>query len=172
MPDGVEIRDPARDVPRCERGKGRGRGKHSECAASREVERFFAKCWLRPKCSRHDFGVVADVWSVTSFNELARDGQDVDRWNHPASRGRRIEAQLRRATTLPRAKGPVIAATDYMRSLFAEQIRAYVPRRNIERLGPTVGVAATGAKSCVSSSRSTENNVCIAALSALTRRCG
>ena len=30
---------------------------------------------------KEEFGVTSDVWSVTSFNELARDGQDVDRWN-------------------------------------------------------------------------------------------
>ncbi len=72
-----------------------------------------------------DYGVAADVWSVTSFNELAREGQDTDRWNllHPeeAKRLSYVERQLARSA------GPVIAATDYMRA-YSEQIRAYVPR--------------------------------------------
>jgi pyruvate dehydrogenase E1 component len=73
---------------------------------------------------KDDFGVAADIWSVTSFNELARDGQDTDRWNllHPEEERRLsfVERQLARSA------GPVIAATDYMRS-YSEQIRAYVP---------------------------------------------
>ncbi|MFK7897201.1 MAG: pyruvate dehydrogenase (acetyl-transferring), homodimeric type [Myxococcota bacterium] len=72
----------------------------------------------------HDFGVTADVWSVTSFNELARDGQDTDRWNmlHPEEE-KRLSFVERQLSASP---GPVVAATDYMR-LFSEQIRAYVP---------------------------------------------
>jgi pyruvate dehydrogenase E1 component len=72
-----------------------------------------------------DHGVAADVWSVTSFNELAREGQDTDRWNllHPEEEKRLsyVERQLARSA------GPVIAVTDYMRA-YSEQIRAYVPR--------------------------------------------
>ena len=39
----------------------------------------------------HDFGVAAEVWSVTSFNELRRDGLDVQRWNmlHPEAHAAR-----------------------------------------------------------------------------------
>jgi pyruvate dehydrogenase E1 component len=73
-----------------------------------------------------DFQVSADVWSVTSFNELRRDGQDVERWNmlHPREKPRTsyVTDQLRGR------KGPVIAATDYMRS-YAEQIRPYLGAR-------------------------------------------
>ncbi|MBV5311059.1 pyruvate dehydrogenase (acetyl-transferring), homodimeric type, partial [Chromatium okenii] len=73
-----------------------------------------------------DFDVGSAVWSVTSFNELRRDGIDVERWNllHPEQEQRTtyVEAQL--AGT----RGPIIAATDYMR-LYAEQIRPYMPRR-------------------------------------------
>ncbi|MBK1642418.1 pyruvate dehydrogenase (acetyl-transferring), homodimeric type [Chromatium okenii] len=73
-----------------------------------------------------DFDVGSAVWSVTSFNELRRDGIDVERWNmlHPDQEQRTtyVEAQL--AGT----RGPIIAATDYMR-IYAEQIRPYVPRR-------------------------------------------
>ncbi|MBL0142480.1 MAG: pyruvate dehydrogenase (acetyl-transferring), homodimeric type [Betaproteobacteria bacterium] len=75
-----------------------------------------------------DFGVAADVWSVTSFTELCREGTDAERWSmlHPE--------QPRRAsyleTCLAQRAGPVIAATDYVR-LFANQVRALVPRRYV-----------------------------------------
>tara|TARA_R110002110_G_scaffold152752_15_gene345665 strand:- start:8753 stop:11443 length:2691 start_codon:yes stop_codon:yes gene_type:complete len=73
-----------------------------------------------------DFGVTADIWSATSLNELARDGQDAARHNrlNPLAEERVpfVTRQLARAT------GPVICATDYMKN-FAEQIRAFVPGR-------------------------------------------
>ncbi len=73
-----------------------------------------------------DFQVSADVWSVTSFNELRRDGQDVERWNmlHPEAKPRSSYV----ADQLAGSKGPVIAATDYIRS-YAEQIRPYLSAR-------------------------------------------
>jgi pyruvate dehydrogenase E1 component len=75
-----------------------------------------------------DFGVLADVWSCPSFNELRRDGMEVERWNllHPAESPRTSYVE----ECLGSRAGPVIAATDYMRA-FAEQIRPYVPRRYV-----------------------------------------
>jgi len=75
-----------------------------------------------------DFGVSADVWSATSFNELRRDGLDVDRWNmlNPESKPRRSYV----SECLEGSPGPVIAATDYMRA-FSEQIRPWVPGRYV-----------------------------------------
>jgi len=74
-----------------------------------------------------DFGVVADVWSCTSFTELARDGIATERWNmlHPGEERRvsHVESSL-----AGRPEGPVVAASDYMRA-FAEQVRPYVPGR-------------------------------------------
>ena len=72
-----------------------------------------------------DYKVSAEVWSATSFNELARDGRAKERWNrlHPESEPRRAYV----TECLAEGTGPVIAATDYMGS-FAEQIRAWVPR--------------------------------------------
>jgi pyruvate dehydrogenase E1 component len=72
-----------------------------------------------------DFGVIADVWSVTSFTELRRDGIEVDRWNtlHPSAPPRRAYV----SQCLEGQRGPVIASTDYMRA-FADQIRQWVPR--------------------------------------------
>jgi pyruvate dehydrogenase E1 component len=75
---------------------------------------------------RDDWGVESDLWSCPSFNELARDGQACTRWNllHPAD-----APHVPHVTAcLTDTRGPVIAATDYMR-LYAEQIRAFVPRR-------------------------------------------
>ncbi len=71
-----------------------------------------------------DFGVAADVWSVTSFNELRRDCLDVDRWNmlHPEQSAKKSYVNQ----CLEHNDGPVIAATDYMK-LYADQIRRHVP---------------------------------------------
>lgn len=71
-----------------------------------------------------DWSVSADIWSVTSYNELAREARDCERWNmlHPEKEARinYIEKCLK-----DRA-GPVISASDYVRNV-AEQIRNYVP---------------------------------------------
>ncbi|MEN9783857.1 MAG: pyruvate dehydrogenase component, partial [Pseudomonadota bacterium] len=79
-----------------------------------------------------DFGIAADIWSVTSFNELRRDGLDAQRWNllHPEAEPRtsHIEACLNDRS------GPIIAATDYMK-IFSDQVRAFLPRRNFTALG-------------------------------------
>ncbi|MEP6657436.1 MAG: pyruvate dehydrogenase (acetyl-transferring), homodimeric type, partial [Betaproteobacteria bacterium] len=73
-----------------------------------------------------DWGVDADLWSCPSFTELGREGMAVARHNllHPSDQPRRSHVEECLADT----QGPVIAATDYIRA-FAEQIRAYVPRR-------------------------------------------
>jgi pyruvate dehydrogenase E1 component len=76
------------------------------------------------KMLKEDFGVTSDIWSATSFNELARNGQDAARHNrlNPFE-----DKQVPYVTqALSRAKGPIIAATDYMKN-YAEQIRAFVP---------------------------------------------
>ena len=73
-----------------------------------------------------DFGVTSDIWSATSFNELGRDCQDAARWNrlNPLEEPKLPFV----AQQLKGVKGPVIAATDYMKN-FAEQIRPCVPGR-------------------------------------------
>ena len=77
---------------------------------------------------KQDWKVDADLWACPSFTELARDGHEVERWNrlHPDSTPRVAHATQCLAST----QGPVIAATDYVR-LFADQIRALVPRRYV-----------------------------------------
>jgi pyruvate dehydrogenase E1 component len=73
-----------------------------------------------------DFGVLSDVWSVTSFSELRRDGIEVERWNmlHPDDKPRETYV----ATSLAARRGPVIASTDYLRAV-PDQIRQWVPSR-------------------------------------------
>ncbi|MDP4987270.1 MAG: pyruvate dehydrogenase (acetyl-transferring), homodimeric type, partial [Porticoccaceae bacterium] len=74
---------------------------------------------------RESFGIESDIWSLTSVNELTRDGQAVDRWNllHPESAPKKayITEQLEGSA------GPVIIATDYMKN-YAEQLRKYIER--------------------------------------------
>ena len=73
-----------------------------------------------------DFSIAADVWSATSYNELRREGLAAERWNmlHPDAEPRVpfVTAQLE---TRP---GPVIAASDYLKS-HADGIRPFVPKR-------------------------------------------
>jgi pyruvate dehydrogenase E1 component len=75
-----------------------------------------------------DFGIAADVWSATSFTELRREGIDAERWNllHPDKKPRASYVEQ----CLGKRKGPVVAASDYVR-LFADQIRGLVPRRYV-----------------------------------------
>ncbi len=79
-----------------------------------------------------EWNVAADVWSATSFNELRRDGIDAERWNllHPTRKPRLPYVQQ----ALGDAKGPVVAATDYMRT-FADQVRPYLGDRHFIALG-------------------------------------
>ncbi|MEN9454531.1 MAG: hypothetical protein RL210_50 [Pseudomonadota bacterium] len=77
---------------------------------------------------RDDYGVSADIWSATSFNELRRDGQACSRWNmlHPNDTPKVpfITQQL------AGREGPFIAATDYVRA-YADQVRECVPGRYV-----------------------------------------
>ncbi|MAD73638.1 MAG: pyruvate dehydrogenase (acetyl-transferring), homodimeric type [Rheinheimera sp.] len=77
-----------------------------------------------------DYSVASDVFSVTSFNELARDGQDAERFNmlNPDPK----EKTPFVATVLGTA--PAIAATDYMKN-YAEQIRGFIPAVSYKVLG-------------------------------------
>ncbi|MBY0266997.1 MAG: pyruvate dehydrogenase (acetyl-transferring), homodimeric type [Burkholderiales bacterium] len=79
-----------------------------------------------------DFGIAADIWSVTSFNELRRDGLDAQRWNllHPDQTPRQSYIEQ----CLKDRAGPVVAATDYMK-LYADQVRAFLPTHNFVTLG-------------------------------------
>jgi len=73
-----------------------------------------------------DFGVSAQVWSVTSFNELRREALEIERENHLNPDKKPKKSYVTQC--LQQQKGPVIAATDYMK-LYADQIRAFIPAR-------------------------------------------
>ena len=70
------------------------------------------------------YGVAADVWSVTSWNELAREAIEVESWNlnHPDQKPRTPYI----TTALADAAGPTIAVSDYMRAV-PDQIARWVP---------------------------------------------
>jgi pyruvate dehydrogenase E1 component len=75
-----------------------------------------------------DWNIAADVWSVTSFTELRREGLGLERSNrfHPEQEPKTTWVE----DCLAGTKGPVIAATDYMRAL-PDMIRPWVPRRYV-----------------------------------------
>ncbi|HRN32457.1 MAG TPA: pyruvate dehydrogenase (acetyl-transferring), homodimeric type, partial [Comamonas denitrificans] len=80
-----------------------------------------------------DWQIAADVWSCPSFTELARDGQEVERWNllHPLETPKTAFV----AQQLAAHAGPVVASTDYVKA-FPEQIRPYIPKgRSFKVLG-------------------------------------
>ncbi len=72
-----------------------------------------------------DWGVKSNIWSVTSFNELTREAQAIDRENRFSVGPPKVPYITQ---CLADAKGPVIATTDYMRN-YAEQVRKYIPAR-------------------------------------------
>ncbi len=74
---------------------------------------------------RNDYGVESDIWSVTSVNELARDGQRCQRENLLKPD---VEATVPYLTqVLADKKGPTVLATDYIKS-YGEQLRAFIPQ--------------------------------------------
>ncbi|MEJ6077334.1 pyruvate dehydrogenase (acetyl-transferring), homodimeric type [Vibrio sp. 1-Bac 57] len=77
-----------------------------------------------------EYGVASDIFSVTSFNELTRDGQDVERFNmlNPEA-----EQKVPYITSVL-GDEPTIAATDYMKN-YAEQVRAFIPADSYKVLG-------------------------------------
>ncbi|MDD4966186.1 pyruvate dehydrogenase (acetyl-transferring), homodimeric type [Halothiobacillus sp.] len=75
-----------------------------------------------------DWNVAADVWSATSFSELARDGQACVRENRLNPEAPQKVPYVTAA--LEPTQGPIIAATDYIH-LYTEQVRSFMPRRYV-----------------------------------------
>jgi pyruvate dehydrogenase E1 component len=71
----------------------------------------------------NDYHVSSDVYSVTSFNELAREGQEVTRWNMLNPEAKAKVPYIGQVITAK--QGPAIAATDYVKS-YSEQVRAFI----------------------------------------------
>jgi pyruvate dehydrogenase E1 component len=113
-----------------------------------------------------DWGVAADVWSATSFTELRRDGLAAERWNllHPEGKQRIsfVEKMLKE-----RPAGPVVAASDYMKT-FAEQIRPFVPKERAYRVLGTDGFGRSDSRAKLRHFFEVNRNfVVVAALKAL-----
>jgi pyruvate dehydrogenase E1 component len=113
-----------------------GRGSRSEGrvkAQSKNVQLLGAGTILREVLAaaellESDWNVGADVWSVTSFTELRRDGIGVERHNRLHPVGKQKQSWVEQC--LEKTAGPVIAASDYMRTV-ADLIRNWVPRRYV-----------------------------------------
>ena len=73
--------------------------------------------------TQNEYGIDSDIWSVTSFNELARDGMETERYNllNPDEKNKASYVEQ----CLGQSNSPVLAASDYMRS-HSEQIRPFV----------------------------------------------
>jgi pyruvate dehydrogenase E1 component len=84
----------------------------------------------------NDWDVAADVWSATSFTELRREGLAAERWNllHPEDKARVPYV----TQCLDKRAGPVVAASDYMKT-FADQIRPFVPKDRVYKVLGTDG---------------------------------
>ncbi len=70
-----------------------------------------------------DYNVSSDVYSVTSFNELAREGQDVARWNMLNPEAEQKVPYIGQVIT--KDAGPAISATDYVKN-YSDQVRAFI----------------------------------------------
>jgi pyruvate dehydrogenase E1 component len=112
-----------------------------------------------------DFGVLADVWSVTSFTELRRDGIECERWNtlHPEDPPRVPFV----TSELEDRRGPVIAATDYIRG-YPDLIRGWVPSDRTYRTLGTDGFGRSDFRRALRSFFEVDRfHVAVAALKAL-----
>src|SRR5579859_4474386 len=115
------------------------------------------------KILENDYGIPADVFSITSFSELRREALEVERWNllHPTEAPRVPYVE----TLLKEHEGPVVAATDYMR-IVPDQIREWVGGRYI-----TLGTDGYGRSDCRAALRKhfevDRNYIAVAALKAL-----
>ena len=118
MPEGAE-EGIVKGIYKLETVSGSGKGKVQllSCGTILEQTRKAAQALAK------DFGITADVFSVTSFNELTRDGQAAERWNmlHPTQTPK--QAYISQVIS---SDAPAIAATDYMK-IYGEQLRAFMP---------------------------------------------
>jgi len=122
MPDGVE------------EGILRGLYKVSPAAKGKAVAQLFGSGPILREALRaqqilaEKYGVQTDVWSVTSYTELRRDALAVERWNrlHPAD----AEKTPYLLEALKGTKGPIIAASDYMK-VVPDQLAPWLPTRLI-----------------------------------------
>ena len=77
------------------------------------------------KILSQEYGIDSDVWSITSFNELRKDGMETERWNLLNPDAKKKKSYIEKC--LEKRDGPIIAASDYIRS-FSDQIRPYIQK--------------------------------------------
>ena len=122
MPDGPDVRDGIlKGMYRFRSSEGTGGGPRAQLLGSGAIlnEVIEAQHLLRER-----FGVAADVWSVTSYNELRRQALEIERWNllHPGEPARMPYV----TECLSGNSGVVVASSDYMKSL-PDSIAKWVP---------------------------------------------
>ncbi len=118
--------------PGCEEGILRGIYKYKSAAGGRAALQLFGSGSILNEALRaqnilaEKYGVQADVWSVTSYNELRRDALSIERWNrlHPAEPEKRPYI----LTVLDQSEGPIVAATDFMK-VVPDQLSPWLGRR-------------------------------------------
>jgi len=112
-----------------------------------------------------DWGVAADIWSATSMTELRREGLAAERWNmlHPEAKPRIPYVNQ----CLEKRTGPVVAATDYIKT-FTEQIRPFVPKDRVYKVLGTDGYGRSDSRPKLRSFFEVDRHyVTVAALAAL-----
>ena len=123
MPKGAEA-DIIKGMYKFAKG-GKGKGPRVNLLGSGTI---FREVIAAAELLKADWGVEADIFGCPSFNELVRDGQDVERWNllHPMEKPKQshVEKQLGASPV------PTVAATDYIK-LYADQIRPFVKGRYV-----------------------------------------
>jgi pyruvate dehydrogenase E1 component len=113
-----------------------------------------------------DWGVGADVWSATSMTELRRDGLAAERWNllHPEAKPRVPYA----TQCLEKRPGPIVAATDYVKT-YSDQIRPYIPKGRAYKVLGTDGYGRSDSRAKLRGFFEVDRHyVTVAALSALS----
>jgi pyruvate dehydrogenase E1 component len=116
----------------CEEGILRGLYKYKSAPSGKATVQLFGSGPILNEALRaqevlaEKYGVQADVWSVTSYNELRRDALATERWNrlHPAEPERRPYILI----ALDDTEGPIVAATDFMK-VVPDQLSPWLGRR-------------------------------------------
>lgn len=102
--------------------KGRGKSQIQLLGSGTIMREVIAAADLLKK----DFDIQADIWSVTSYSELRREGLTVERWNrlHPTSKPKISYVEKSFSAT----EGPIVATSDYMK-IVPDQIRPFIDKR-------------------------------------------
>ena len=113
------IRDSLKGMYLFKEGKNKGKTKIQLLGSGTILREIIAAS----KILSEEYNIDADIWSVTSFNELRRDGLEVERYNllNPEKEPKKSYVE----SCLGKTEGPILAASDYMR-MNSDQIRPYI----------------------------------------------